>query len=195
MLYFSFYEIFIGCIGFSILGFSFGLLMPAFYDLISFPKGFILLLKNILKENSIKNLKSAIKYKAEYQKHKSSHLADFLFVSIFFVFITLFTYSYFDGIIRIFPIVFSIVFLSFSSRKIAPKVYKILSKIIYPIRISAIYVAYIFFIPIKFLICVFKKLFLLIFNPIKEITAKNASVRIKNRKMNELKNMLNVKTA
>lgn len=191
MRYFSLYEILIGCFGFSVMGFILGLLQPLFPKIVCFPKSLIRFLRNISKASSIKNLKSDIKSKIKASEFKNSGISDFFFVSFYLVLITLFTYLYFDGIIRVFPIVFSLITFLFSFKKITPKLYRILFKVAYPINFFVTYTVSVMFIPINYTVSLLNNLILIIFNPIKRIIKKKLSYSIKQKKFKELGKMFN----
>lgn len=186
MRYFSLYEILIGCFGFTVMGLVLGLLQPLFPKIVCFPKSLIRFLRNISKASSIKNLKSDIKSKIKESEIKDSGISDFFFVSFYLVLITLFTYLYFDGIIRVFPIAFSLITFLFSCKKIYPKVHRILFKAAYPINFFVLYIVYVIFIPINYIVSLLKNLILIIFNPIKRIIKKKLSYSVKQKKFKEL---------
>jgi len=140
--------------------------------------------------NNINNLVFKVYYWAESEKRSFCHLADLISAVMFSISIIILNYCIFDGVVRSFPIILSLLsFLIFliPADLILTRFWNILW---FLPRLVILYSLYVISLPLKFVYTLIIKISFLFYNPIVLRIKCLISNRIAKRKLNNLRKFI-----
>jgi len=189
MIYFTFYETLSAAVSFLLFGGVFGTLFASFGLLFSELEMFFKLIKKAYKYESIKKTdfcKFKIKNGAEIRNKLILFVADFALIIIFFTFFILLSYAFYDGILRIYFLLLSIVSAIITDKFLGKRAEGFLKKLLFFVNCSLYCILNVIFTPLKVAVKILKSFANVVATPFVKKYKIYTSDKIFKRKMREI---------
>ena len=172
MQYFTLSEYIIGAISFLVLGLILSLAFSVIYKCFDATEIFFKNCCNIAKLKASKQIKTILfesYIRADNRKQKKNIFADIILSLFFFISVTLFNYYFFDGVLRLFPLVFTLIGFLLTSTFFKVLVSRAWSALVFIPKTIFFYLLYFVLKPIKAFVRLVIKLLCLISLPLYKI--------------------------